>query len=62
MAAYPTTKFERAVSRAIARENAEPQGLPRDVLAEIERDILDHPKKYPELRALLTYPRDTREH
>lgn len=56
MADYPTTPFERAVERAIAQENADPQGLPEEIVTGMERDVLDNPEKYPELHRLLTDP------
>lgn len=48
--------FVCAVDDAIARENEDPQGLPMDVLADMERDILANPEKYPELHRLMTDP------
>lgn len=48
--------FVKAVDDAIARENEDPQGLPMDVLADMERDILANADKYPELHRLLTDP------
>ena len=45
--------LQREIDRAIAAENANPQGLPADVLAGMEKDILDHPERYPLLSALL---------
>jgi hypothetical protein len=53
MPTYPTTPFERAVDRAIARENAAPQGLPADVLAGMELDIRANPDRYPAACAAL---------
>jgi hypothetical protein len=49
---YPTTKLDRAVDAAIARENADPQGLPDDILAGMERDIRANPEKYPAITAI----------
>jgi hypothetical protein len=50
------TRLEKAVDRAIARENSDPQGLPQDVLAGMEADVRSNPEKYPELHRLLTDP------
>jgi hypothetical protein len=46
----------KATDDAIARENKDPQGLPQDVLADMEADILANADKYPELHRLLTDP------
>lgn len=54
MADYPSTPFERAVDHAIAQENADPQGLPENVLAGMESRILAGPDT--ELKRLLTDP------
>lgn len=56
MPAYPETKFDRAVGHAIARENADPQGLPADILAGMEADIRTSPGRFPLLHRLLTDP------
>jgi hypothetical protein len=51
-----------AVDRAIASENADRPlerlrlGLPLDILAGMEADVLAHPETYPELHRLLTDP------
>lgn len=50
---YPETPLDRAVDRAIARENANPKGLPDDIMAGMEADILANPEKYPLLSKLL---------
>lgn len=56
MTSYPETKLDRAVGRAIARENADPQGLPADILAGMQADILADQDRYPLLHKLLTDP------
>lgn len=53
MPEYPTTKLDRAVDRAVRAENDDPQGLPADILADMESDILANPDKYPALTAAL---------
>lgn len=53
---YPATPLERATDRAIAAENANPRGLPADIMADMEADILANPEKYPEVHRLLTDP------
>jgi hypothetical protein len=48
-----------AVDRAIARENGpNPEGLPLDIFAGMEADILAHPEEYPDLHRLLTEEKD----
>ncbi len=46
--------LSRALDRAIARENANPQGLPADILAGMEADVLAYPERYPVLSGILT--------
>jgi hypothetical protein len=46
-------KLQTAVDRAIASENRDPQGLPADVLAGMEADILANPESYPVLAPIL---------
>jgi hypothetical protein len=53
MFSYPTTPFERAVDRAIAEENRDPQGLPADILSGMEADIRANRERYPEINAIL---------
>jgi hypothetical protein len=48
--------LSRALDRAVARENADPQGLSADVVADMEADVLENPDKYPHLHKLLTDP------
>lgn len=48
------SKLSRAVDRAIAQENANPKGLPDDIIADMDADIRANPDKYPELHKLLT--------
>jgi hypothetical protein len=45
------TNLQREFDRAVARENADPQGLPADILADMEADIMAHPEKYPAIHA-----------
>lgn len=46
----------KATDLAIARENRDPQGLPANIIADMEADILTNPEKYPEVHRLLTDP------
>jgi hypothetical protein len=50
---YPTTPLDRALDRAIAAENADPKGLPADILRGMEADIRANRERYPEINAIL---------
>lgn len=43
----------QATDAAIAAENENPAGLPADILADMEADILANPDEYPILHKLL---------
>lgn len=54
------TSLSRELDRAIARENRDPQGLPADVLADMERDVRENPDRYPVLTKLLAEREESR--
>lgn len=47
------SNLSKSLDKAIREENANPQGLPADIMAGMEQDIRSNPDKYPAVAALL---------